>query len=222
MSEESSFFRRYLEPADRLNEILFGLIMVLTFTLTAGFTVGDGADAARTLLLATLGCNLAWGIIDGAMYLMGSLLERSRRARAVAAVKAAPDEATAFAEIEQTLEGTLTAFATEEERARLYRTIYDVVRRAPQERARLRKEDFFGAVASGVLVVLSTAPAALPFLLIDEPWRALRISNLLLVGLLFVVGHQWGKEAHASPWRAGLAFLAAGLVLVATAIALGG
>jgi len=44
-----AFFRRYLEPADRLNEILFGLIMVLTFTLTAGL-VG--------LLFAT---GYAWG-----------------------------------------------------------------------------------------------------------------------------------------------------------------
>jgi VIT1/CCC1 family predicted Fe2+/Mn2+ transporter len=225
MSEEApreSFFRRYLEPADRLNEILFGLIMVLTFTLTAGLSVGDGPDAARTLLIATLGCNVAWGIIDGAMYLMGTLLERSRRARAVAAVQAAPDEATAFAEIERSLEGSLTAFATESERARLYGVIYDVVRRAPPERPTLRREDFYGAVASGVLVVLSTVPAAVPFLLIDEPWRALRLSNLLLVGLLFVVGYEWGRQAHASPWRAGLAFLGAGVALVAIAIALGG
>ena len=225
MSEQGpreSFFRRYLEPADRLNEILFGLIMVLGFTLTAGLTVGDGPDAARTLLLATLGCNVAWGIIDGAMYLMGTLLERSRRARAVAAVKAAPDEAVAFAEIERAIEGTLTALATEDERRRLYRTIYDVVRRTPPERAHLHREDLYGAVASGVLVVLSTVPAALPFFFIDEPWRALRVSNFLLVALLFVVGHQWGKEAYASPWRAGVAFLAAGLLLVATAIALGG
>jgi hypothetical protein len=44
----------------------------------------------------------------------------------------------------------------------------------------------------------------------------------LLVGLLFGVGYQWGKEAHASPWRAGFAFLVAGVALVATAIALGG
>ena len=80
--EEQSFFRRYLEPADRLNEILFGLVMVLTFTLTAGLTIEDGPDAARELLIATVGCNIAWGIIDGAMYLMGTLLERSRRARA--------------------------------------------------------------------------------------------------------------------------------------------
>jgi VIT1/CCC1 family predicted Fe2+/Mn2+ transporter len=222
MSQGASFFRRYLEPADRLNEILFGLIMVLTFTLTAGFTVGDGPDAARTLLLATLGCNLAWGIIDGAMYLMGTLLERSRRARAVAAVQAAPDEAAAFAEIERAIQGSLTELASKAERARLFRTIYDVVRRSPPERARLRREDLLGALASGVLVVLSTVPAAIPFLLIDEPWRALRASNLLLVGLLFGVGYQWGKEAHASPWRAGFAFLVAGVALVATAIALGG
>jgi hypothetical protein len=223
MSEaRESFFRRYLEPAERLNEILFGLIMVLTFTLTAGLTVGDGPEAVRELLVATLGCNLAWGIIDGAMYLMATLLDRSRRLRAVAKVKAAPDEATAFAEIERAIEGALTSLATEEERDRLYRTIYGVVRRAPETRARLRKEDFYGALASGVLVVLSTLPAAVPFLFVDEPWRALRISNLLLVSLLFVVGHQWGKEAHASPWRAGFAFLAAGVLLVAVAIALGG
>jgi hypothetical protein len=217
-----SFFRRYLEPADRLNEILFGLIMVLTFTLTAGLTVEDGPDAAHTLLLATLGCNLAWGIIDGAMYLMATLLDRSRRARTIAKVKAAPDEAAAFAEIELAIAGPLTELATDDERSRLYRTIYDVVRRAPQARARLNKEDLYGAVASGVLVVLSTVPAAIPFYFIDEPWRALRVSNFLLVGLLFVVGHQWGKEAHTNPWRAGAAFLAAGLALVATAIALGG
>jgi VIT1/CCC1 family predicted Fe2+/Mn2+ transporter len=217
-----SFFRRYLEPADRLNEILFGLIMVLTFTLTAGFAVGTGAEASRELLLATLGCNLAWGIIDGAMYLMGALLERSRRARSLDAVQAAPDEATALAEIDRVLEGTVLALAGDAERVRLGRVIREVARRLPPERARLHREDLYGALASGVLVVLSTIPAAIPFLMIHEPWRALRVSNLLLVGLLFVVGQQWGRAAHASPWGAGFAFLVAGLALVGIAIALGG
>ena len=219
---QSSFFRRYLEPADRLNEILFGLIMVLSFTLTAGLTVEDGPDAARTLLLATLGCNLAWGVIDGALYLMAQLLERARRARHVAEVRAAPDEAAAFAVIERATEGTLTAFATEEERRRLYGVIRDVVGRSVPEPVRIHREDVYGAVASGVLVLLSTIPAAVPFLFIDAPWRALRVSNALLVALLFVVGIEWGRHAGASPWRTGLAFLAIGLVLVGTAIALGG
>jgi hypothetical protein len=217
-----SFFRRYLDPADRLNEMLFGLIMVLTFTLTAGLTVEDGPDAARTLLLATIGCNLAWGIIDGAMYLMAALLERSRLARAVAAVRAAPDEATAFATIEQALEGTLTSLATDAERRTLYGMVRDVVMRNPAGPPRVHKDDVYGALASGALVVLTTVPAALPFLVIDAPWRALRVSNALLIGMLFLVGYEWGRQAHVPPWRAGLAFLAAGVALVAVAIALGG
>jgi len=217
-----SSFHRYLEPADRLNEILFGLIMVLTFTLTAGLTIEDGPGAARELLLATLGCNVAWGIIDGAMFLMDALLQRSRRVRTLAAVQQAPDEATALAEIDRVLDDTVFALGSEAERARLGRVVYDVARRLPAERTRIHKDDLYGAVASGLLVMLSTVPAVVPFLLIDEPWRAMRVSNFLLVGLLFVVGYQWGKHAQAGPWRSGVVFLAVGLALVGTAIALGG
>jgi hypothetical protein len=219
---QSSFFRRYLDPADRLNEILFGLIMVLSFTLTAGLTVEDGPDAARTLLLATLGCNVAWGVIDGAMYLMANLLERSRRARDIADLRAAPDDATAFTVVERAIEGTLMASATEEERRRLYGVVRDVAARTSPEPVRIQREDVYGALASGALVVLSTVPAAVPFLFIDAPWRALRVSNALLVALLFAVGIEWGRHAGTSPWRAGVAFLAIGLFLVGTAIALGG
>jgi len=218
----ASFFERYLEPADRLNEVLFGLIMVLTFTLTAGLTVEDGPDAARELLLATLGCNVAWGIIDGAMFLMDALLERSRRIRTLAAVQGASDEATALAEIDRVLDETVLALADDDERARVSRAVYAVARRLPPERTRVHKDDLYGALASGLLVMVSTVPAVFPFLLIDDPRRALRASNFLLVGLLFAVGYQWGKYARTGRWRAGLAFLFIGLVLVSTAIALGG
>ena len=36
------FVPKYLDPASRLGEILFGLIMVLTVTLSAGLTVSEG------------------------------------------------------------------------------------------------------------------------------------------------------------------------------------
>jgi hypothetical protein len=224
--ERQSFTRRYLDPADRLNEILFGLIMVLTFTLTAGLTVADGPDAGRELLLATIGCNVAWGVIDGAMYLMGQLLERSRAERALRALRAAPDDAARLAvvaeRIEDVLGDSLVAHASEEERTRLIRLVRDVALRAPERRTRLRREDVLGAVASGWLVIATTLPAALPFLFIDQPWRALRVSNLLLVVLLFAVGSEWGRASYINRWLCGLAFLAIGLALVATAIALGG
>lgn len=216
------FLDRYLEPADRLNEVLFGLIMVLTFTLTAGIAIGESPDAVRELLIATIGCNLAWGVIDGAMFVMASLMERSRREREIARVREARDEAAAFAVIDGFMQDSLVAFATDDERVRLDRLILEAARRAPPERVRLHREDVYGALASFFLVVLSTIPAAIPFLLIDEPWPALRVSNAILVSLLFVVGVQWGRHAYVNRWLAGVAFLAAGLGLVGIAIALGG
>jgi hypothetical protein len=72
------FVHRYLDPGERLGEILFGLIMVLTFTSTARATLGEEGGGPRELLIATLGCNLAWGIIDGGMYVMSAILDRAR------------------------------------------------------------------------------------------------------------------------------------------------
>jgi hypothetical protein len=45
------FVRRHLDPASQLSEILFGLIMVLTVTLTAGLSVAEGKAGVRQLLI---------------------------------------------------------------------------------------------------------------------------------------------------------------------------
>ena len=74
-SERSS--KRVLEPIDRVSEGLFGLIMVLTFT--GSLSVAEaGRSEVRTMLIGALGCNLAWGIIDGVLYLMGCMAEKGR------------------------------------------------------------------------------------------------------------------------------------------------
>lgn len=62
----------------RVSEVLFGLIMVLTFTGSLEVATAGRSDV-RVMLVAALGCNLAWGIIDGGMYLMGTLHERGRK-----------------------------------------------------------------------------------------------------------------------------------------------
>src|SRR6476661_5131939 len=88
------FVVRYLDPASRLGEVLFGLIMVLTVTLTAGLTVAEGRDGVRQLLVAAIGCNIAWGIVDAVMYVMDCVTARSGRMRLVKAVRSAPDDAS--------------------------------------------------------------------------------------------------------------------------------
>ena len=88
--------------------------------------------------------------------------------------------------------------------------------------AKLTKEDFYGALACFWLVFASCLPAALPFLIFSEPRFALRVSNFLLIALLFLVGRKWAKYAGTNQLLAGLLMVAIGLALVGTAILLGG
>ena len=81
---------RILDPMDRISEVLFGLIMALTFTLTFAVATADHM-AVRTMLLAALGCNLAWGIIDGGVYLIARLNEGGRAVLAWRVVRDAAD-----------------------------------------------------------------------------------------------------------------------------------
>src|SRR5215204_3575468 len=79
---------RVLEPIERISEVLFGLIMVLTFTGSLS-AAESGQAEVRAMLIGAIGCNLAWGLIDAIMYLMNSLAERASDRRMVEAVQRA-------------------------------------------------------------------------------------------------------------------------------------
>ena len=82
---------RILDPMDRISEVLFGLIMALTFTCTLGVAAAE----VRTMLIGALGCNLAWGIIDGGVHLLARLNEGGRAIVNWRAVRDAADVDTA-------------------------------------------------------------------------------------------------------------------------------
>jgi len=85
---------RVLEPAERIAEILFGLIMALTVTGATSVVTADRFQI-RTMLIAALGCNVAWGIIDAGMYLMARLAERGSNALLLREVRDAADHESA-------------------------------------------------------------------------------------------------------------------------------
>ena len=213
-----SFFERYLDPAESLGEILFGLIMVLTFTL--GAAVAGGWE--RGLILAAVACNVAWGIIDGALFLMSRLFERSRRGRLIRAIRLAGDDAEAVAAIRREMEPGLESVTEPADREQLYRSVHALIARGTPAPVRLRRDDWLGALAVFLLVTATALPAVAPFLVVADPHLALRASNWLLVALLFMVGRRWARHTDASPWGAGGAAMGLGLLLVAVAIALGG
>ncbi len=216
------FVQRYLDPASRLGEILFGLIMVLTATLTAGLTAGSGKAGVRQLLHAAVGCNIAWGIIDAVMYVMNCMVQRGGRARVVRAVQSAPNRTAALNIIREAVEPSFEPLAGAGNREALYESILQHVAHVKTAKTRVAKEDLYGAFACFWLVFISCLPAAAPFLLFPNPTRALRVSNFLLIGMLFVVGQKWAEYANTNRLLAGLAMVVVGLALVGVAVLLGG
>jgi VIT1/CCC1 family predicted Fe2+/Mn2+ transporter len=219
----SSLMHRYLDPASSLGEIMFGLIMTLTFTLGAGIIMEEeGREGAHELLIALVGCNIAWGVIDAAMYLVNELFARGKRRRIAHAVQSAVDEHGGVAVVADELDQYFEDVADEKERHALYSRVAAKVRTAEIKPNRLTKADFMGAFWSFWLVVISSAPAAIPFLIVDDARLALRWSNGILLALLFIVGFNWARYTLGRPWVAGLIFLSGGIGLVLMAIALGG
>ncbi len=79
--------KRLLDPTARMSEVLFGLIMALTFTTTLELTAGR--DDVRTLLVGVIGCNIAWGLVDAVMFLIASLTQRGNGRLTIRAVRLA-------------------------------------------------------------------------------------------------------------------------------------
>ena len=219
----TSLMHRYLDPATSLTEILFGLIMTLTFTLGAGMVIEDeGREGARQLLVAVIGCNIAWGVIDGALYILSQLFHRGRVRRLAQAVRETSDDRLAVAIVAEELDGLLVDSTDVSERDALYLRVATRLRSRQLASTRIRKDDLLGAFTSFWLVVLTSVPAAIPFLLMDDARLALRVSNAVLLAFLFVTGYWWARYTLGKPWLVGLCFLLGGLALVAIAIPLGG
>jgi hypothetical protein len=221
--QRSSFMDRFLDPATSLAEVMFGLIMTLTFTLGAGVVIEeDGRAGVEEMLVAVIGCNVAWGIIDAALYLVNVTFERGRLRRLGHVVRNA-DDATAKAAVSDALDEMLGGVTEPQERQNLYQRMIAYLRTKPVVESRsLGKEDFIGAFTSFWLVTLTSAPAAIPFLFTDNLYLALRISNAILLGLLFLCGYWSARYTMGNPWKTGLIFLVGGFILVAIAIPLGG
>ena len=219
----SSIRSRWLDPTSSLGEVMFGLIMTLTFTLGAGIIIDEeGREGARELLIALIGCNIAWGVIDGALYLAGQMFDRGRMRRVGQAVRNAPDEATGAGIIANELDEVVEGALKPEERTALYSRIATNVRAKPPGENKISKADFMGAWVSFWLVVLASLPAAIPFLVWDDARFALRVSNGILLALLFFTGYHWAKPTLGRPWLVGFTFLVIGFGLLEMAIALGG
>lgn len=208
-----------LEPMERIAEILFGVIMTLTFTLTFAVETADRLQV-RTMLIGALGCNLAWGIIDAGVYLITRINTESRKVAAVRAIREAANGSAARQILADSFNPALASALSNEQVESMRQNLRQMSE--PLKRPGLTKRDWLGAGGLCLLCFLSTFPIALPFIFVSDARLALRISNTVAVALLALCGYAFGHRSGIPPWVTALVMVAFGGAMVGVAIALGG
>jgi len=217
----SNFISRYLDPSERMAELLFGLIMTLTFTLGASLVIKEGPDATRELLVGVIGCNIAWGFIDGLLFIFGSMYARGApyRAQRMLEKKGADFcRQKIHGRMDEEFAGSLSDQTKEQACVEIIQALKSMT----LERVRVTRDDIGGALASFWLVFVTAIPAIVPFLFLDNRMLALRVSNGLLVALLYLIGRQWAVFINANRHVVGFGMAFFGLILVQLTILLGG
>ena len=195
---------RLLDPIDRTSEILFGLLMVLTFTGTLSVASAARHDV-KLMLIAAIGCNTAGGFVDGVMFVLRNLVVRARDATFATSIRSARRNEDAHHLIATQI-GTMAAGLDTAAFERVRRWIID---QPPPVagRAVLTMHDLRSAVGVFLLVFASTFPVVLPFLFTADVQFAMRLSATIALVMMFVWGYRWGRyggplavAVGVSPW----------------------
>lgn len=207
-----------LSPIDRISEVLFGLIMVLTFT-GAISVVRDKEQEVGDLLWAALGCNVAWGIVDAIMYLMNTLLDRARSVKFLLKLRQS-DTTTSLGMINEELTPTLAALMDDRQKTEIFTKLKALPE--PPKRIWITFRDLVSCLEIFLLVFLCTLPVALPFVFMNDVELAKPVSNGIAILMLFIGGYRLAKYAGLPPGLTALVYMAIGLALVFLTMALGG
>lgn len=209
---------RILDPISRLSEIMFGLLMTLTFSGTMSVVIGAGGDV-RSVLVAAPRCNLAWGIVDGTMHVLPTVTGRGRDiARNRLIRHAAPDEARRL--VREGLPDGAGSIMTDDEINRIREWLW---RLADDGRpASVTSVDLRAAGLVFLLVVGATLPPAVPFILFDDMRPAMRVPNLIALVMLFLIGRQFDRQMNRTALPMRIIVPVTGCLPVALAIAPGG
>ncbi len=211
--------KHLLDPTERLSEILFGLIMVLSFTCTFS-AAHEGRADVRRMLFAALGCNLAWGIIDAVFYLVSSFSELGHNMLTFRAVRSAKNPIEGQRIIGDAIPPVLVSVLPPGELELMRQKLLQMPE--PPPRLRLKKDAWLAAVGVFFLVFLSTFPVVLPFIFFGDITVALRTSNAIAILMLFVCGYGFAEYAGLHPWKTSVAMVVLGAAMVAVTVVFGG
>ncbi len=208
------FLGRYLRPEDSMLEVLGGVIVVLATVNT--LVVTRDRHGVDQLLEASFTVAIAWGLIDAALGLFGTVYHRKYQERTILAVRET-DEAGGLAIISGVFDDELMELADPAMRDAFYRHLTEQARQEQPKRAALNRDDLIAAALTLGLMFSATLPLSIPLYFLDDPDIALFAMNAMGFIFLFIIGWLWAEYTTLSRLKLGLALGSIALALTAVA-----
>jgi hypothetical protein len=207
-----AFLERYLRPEDSLLEVLGGVIVVLA-TVNTLVVTRDRAGVDQ-LLSASFTVAIAWGLVDAALGLFGTVYHRKYQERTIRAVRET-DEAGGLAIISGVFDDELLALADPETRDAFYQHLAQRARAEQPARRALNRDDLIAAALTLGLMFSATLPLSIPLYFLDDPYLAVFAMNVMGFVFLFVIGWHWADYTTLRRVKLGLALGSIALALTA-------
>lgn len=170
-------------------EVIYGVIIAMTFTsILRGYPAVFEFVLQKTIF-AALFCCMAWGIADGLFYLWERNYIIRQENRIIQFSKSVQEKESALPLIEEQLDDTILRNIPRENRLQLYEKLTQFLsgvdnrkKLSSYEAITIVAGTFLLSAGAGVFIVT-------PFFVIDNVEQALKISNLVGILLLFLVGY---------------------------------
>ena len=199
-------------------ETLSGIILTMSVLSTLQVVSAQAIDT-RSLLYAALGSTAAWGFVDAMTSLVSTLLSRTHTYQVIKRLR----ESTHLADFRKRLTDEAPAYVVDQLDDAALKKIQDLLLLQNEvKRPGLNTQDYIVAFHIWLIVVSAVLPLALPFIFIDDPLTAFRVTQLVSVWIMFGLVYSLGEWLGTKPIQSGLTFAAIGIVITVVCIALGG
>lgn len=177
--------------------------------------VQEGFNFQKVMLLVPLGCNAAWGIIDGIMYVLVNLRERGKKSKLLSLIKSAKDQDEALAIIKGEYDLAFIDLLNKDTQVNIYEELLKRLTTESIEKPKgISKKDLRVILETFLIVSLTGVPLVIPFILSSDVWLAIRVSHIIGLVMLFCIGYWWAKLASRHKIRSALALTALGVLIV--------
>ena len=159
--QEPKLRKVLLSPVDRISETLYGLIMALTYTCTFKIVVADKTQVSE-MLWSAIGCNIAWGLVDGIMYALTANSQKGHSIVVLRFIKKTKNQDKDRKIISDELPSLIASAVKPNDLEEIRRQLLKIPE--PPRKTISTITDILTAMGIFIYVFLSTVPVVIPFL----------------------------------------------------------